>query len=188
MTFDWPRGSHAGRRLGTDLPHAEFRRLGKPGAYRLGLLRAQGLSVVRAPAPFRARFARRRDHRWPALVWLLIVLASLAVIGFATAVGWSFLPLLVGLAAGVANRAGRWPPRVALPAVAGMAAAGWIAPFLLPSVPGNAGGALARAAGALMGLPADAAGVVALTALIAVIQALAGYCVVSAFTPADQGR
>jgi hypothetical protein len=116
------------------------------------------------------------------------MLASVAVIAAATAVGWSFLPLLAGLAAGVANRAGRWPPRVALPAVAGMAAAGWIAPFLLPSAAGTAGGALARAAGALTGLPAGAAGVVALTALIAVIQALAGYCIVTAFTPADEIR
>jgi hypothetical protein len=66
-----------------------------------------------------------------------------------------------------------------------MAAAGWIVPFLLPHVPGSAGGALARTAGALTGTPGDAVGVAALTAAIAVIQALAGYCLVSAFTRAD---
>lgn len=166
----------------------EFRRLGKPGAYRLGLLRAQGISARKPPTPFRARFARRRDHRWPAQVWLLSLLLSIAVIAAATAIGWSFVPLLAGLGAGVANRAGGWPPRIALPAVAGMAAAGWIVPFLLRNVPGNAGGSLARAAGAVTGLPGDAFGVVALTALIAVVQALAGYCLASAFTPDDQGR
>jgi hypothetical protein len=185
MSFDWPRGSRAGQSLGTDLAPGEFKRLGRPGAYRLGLLRAQGISVRRPPTPFRARFARRRGHRWPAQVWLLGLLASIAVIAAATAVGWSFVPLLAGLGAGFANRVGGWPPRVALPAVAGMAAAGWIVPFLLPHVPGSAGGALARTAGALTGMPGDAVGVAALTAAIAVIQALAGYCLVSAFTRGD---
>lgn len=121
-------------------------------------------------------------------MWLLGLLASVAVIAAATAIGWSFVPLLAGLAAGAANRAGGWPPRVALPAVAGMAAAGWIAPFLLHAVPAGAGGALARTASVLTGLPGDAVGVVALTALIAVLQALAGYCLASAFMRADQVR
>jgi len=121
-------------------------------------------------------------------VWLLSLLAGAAVIAAATAFGWSFVPLLAGLGAGAANRAGSWPPRVALPAVAGMAAVGWIAPFLLLGPSGNAGGALARAAGAVTGLPGDAVGVVALTALIAVVQALAGYCLVSAFTRDDEVR
>lgn len=110
------------------------------------------------------------------------------MIAGATALGWSFVPLLAGLGAGVANRAGGWPPRVALPAVAAMAAAGWIVPFLLPDTPGSAGGALARTAGALTGMPGDAAGVAALTAAIAVVQALAGYCLVSAVTRNDQIR
>src|SRR5262245_28101326 len=188
MSFDWPRGGRAGQRPGTDLAPGEFRRLGKPGAYRLGLLRTQGLAVRRPPTPFRARFARPRGLRWRAPVWLLGLLASVAVIAAATTVGWSFVPLLAGLAAGAANRASRWPPRVALPAVAGMAAAGWIAPFLLPNVPGNAGGALVRTAGALTGLPGDAVGVIALTALIAVLQALAGYCLASAVMRGDQVR
>jgi hypothetical protein len=175
MSIGWPRGSRHRRRPGTDLPAAEFRRLGKPGAYRLGLLRAQGVSVRRRPTPFRARFARRRDHRWAAPVWLLGLLASVAVIAAATAAGLVFLPLLAGIGAGFANRAGSWPPRVALPAVAATAALGWSLPFLVGSVHSNPGGGLTRAAGALTGLPADAASVVALTALIAVVQALAGY-------------
>src|SRR5215475_14942086 len=141
MSFDWPRGSRAGPRPGAHLAPGEFRRLGRPGAYRLGLLRVQGVSERRLPTPFRARFARPWGHRWPAQVWLLSLLAGAAVIAAATAFGWSFVPLLAGLGAGAANRAGSWPPRVALPAVAGMAAVGWIAPFLLLGPSGNAGGA-----------------------------------------------
>jgi hypothetical protein len=191
MSFDWLRGSRSSQRPGPDLAAAEFRRLGKPGAYRLGLLRAQGVSARRQPTPFRARFARRREHRWPADVWLLSLLASVAAIAAATAAGWTFAPLLAGLGAGVANRAGGWPPRVALPAVAGMAAVGWTVPFLLRSVSGNAGGGLARAVGALTGLPGGAADVVALTALIAVVQALAGYWCAGTIMPRlldDQSR
>ena len=189
MSFDWPR--HGARRAGPDLPAAEFRRLGKPGAYRLGLMRKQGVPVRRPPAVFRARFTRRRDHRWRAGVWLLGLLACVAAIAGATAAGLVFAPLLAGLAAGVVNRAGGWPPRVALPAVAATAAAGWVLPFLLGSGNGNPGGPLARDIGVLTGLPGNAAGVVALTALIAVVQGLAGYFLGSVITPLlldDQAR
>jgi hypothetical protein len=172
-----------GKRLAADLPAAEFRRLGKPGAYRLGLLRAQGVAVRRQPTPFRVRFAGRRDQRWRALVWLLGLLASVPVIAVGTAVGLVFGPLLAGLGAGVANRASGWPPRVALPAVSAIAAAGWILPFLLSNGSGSTGGGLARAVGALTGQPGHAAGVVALTTLIAVVQALAGYFLASVIMP-----
>src|SRR5215467_5654176 len=110
MSFDRPR--RTGQRPGADLPAAEFRRLGKPGAYRLGLLRKQGIPGRPPPALFQARFARRRDHQWSAQVWLIGLLATVAVIAVATAVGLVFVPLLAGLAAGLANRAGGWPPRV----------------------------------------------------------------------------
>jgi len=181
MSFDWPR--RGGQRLGPDIQAAEFRRLGKPGAYRLGLLRKQGVAARRPPALFRARFARRRDFRWRAQVWLLGLLASTAVIAIATAVGVVFVPLLAGLGARVANRSDAWPPRVALPAVAAMAAVGWIVPFVLDGAHGNAGGPLARAVGALAGMPADAAVVAALTMLIAVVQALAGYFLAGVIMP-----
>lgn len=124
-------------------------------------------------------------------MWLLGVLAGVAVIAAATAAGLVFVPLLAGLGAGVANRAGGWPPRVALPAVAAMAAVGWVLPFLRGSGHGHPGGRLAHAAGALTGLPRGAAGVVALTVLIAAIQGLAGYWLASVITPLvrdDQGR
>ena len=181
MSFDVP--GRGGKRLGTDIPAAEFRRLGKPGAYRLGLLRAQGIPGRRQPAPFRARFVRRPDHRWGAQVWLVGLVASVAVIAAATAAGLVFAPLLAGLCLGFANRAGSWPPRVALPAAAAVAAAGWILPFLVGSAHGNPGGGLTTAASALTGLPADAAGVAALTTLIAIVQALAGYFLAGVIMP-----
>jgi hypothetical protein len=181
MTFD--RVGRTGQRLGSDVPAAEFRRLGKPGAYRLGLLRKQGVPGRRPPALFKARFTRRRDSRWRAQVWLLALLIGVGLLAAATAVGLVFVPLLAGLGAGVANRSGRWPPRVALPAVAAMAAAGWILPFVLGSGHGSPGGQLARAVGALTGLPADAAAVAGLTMLIAVVQALAGYFLASVIKP-----
>lgn len=180
MSYEWP--GRDVKRLGTDLRAVEFRRLGKPGAYRLGLLRKQGVSERRQPVPFRARFARRREHRWSAQVWLLGLVVTMAVIAAATAVGWWFVPTLAGLGAGFANGSDAWPPRVALPAVAGTAAAGWIVPFLVGSAPASMGGVLARALGTATGLPANAAGVVALTGLIAVVQALSGYCFASAVT------
>jgi hypothetical protein len=173
MSVDVP--GQGGKRLGTDIPAAEFRRLGKPGAYRLGLLRAQGIPERRQPIPFRARFVRRRDHRWRTQMWLVGMVASVAVIAVATAVGLVFAPLLAGVCLGFANRAGSWPPRIALPAVAAMAGAGWILPFLVGSAHGTPGGGLTSAAAAVTGLPADAAGVAALTMLIAIVQALAGY-------------
>jgi hypothetical protein len=189
MSFDWPR--RGAERARTDLPAAEFRRLGKPGAYRLGLLRKQGVPGQRPQAVFRARFSRRRDHRWRVAVCLLGLLACVFVIAAGTAAGLVFLPLLAGLAAGVANRSGTWPPRIMLPAVAGTAAAGWVLPFLLGSWHGSPGGPLAHDVATLTGQPATAAGVVALTALIAVVQGLAGYFLASVITSLlqdDQAR
>ncbi|MBO0832119.1 MAG: hypothetical protein J2P28_05155 [Actinobacteria bacterium] len=192
MSFDerhagarrWPpaHGGGPGHRLGSDLGVGEVRRLGKPGAYRLGELRAKGVPGRRPPRLFRARFVRRRDHRWSMGVWLLGVLAAVAVIALAAAAGWWFVPLLVGLGAGVATRTGGWPPRVALAAVAVMAMVGWGLPFWLGIGPGNPGGALSRVTGSLTGLPGHAAGVVALTVLIAIVQAVAGYVIGHALT------
>jgi hypothetical protein len=136
---------------------AEFRRLGKPGAYRLGRLRAQGIAEPRQPALMRPRFTRRREHRWPVSVWLVGLLAGAAMIGVALAYGWWFVPVLAGLGAGLANREGGWPPRIALPAVAAMSVVGAALPRLLSR---------------WLSLPNA---VHATTALDAVLVALAGY-------------
>jgi hypothetical protein len=161
---------------------AEFRRLGKRGSYRLGQLRAQGIATVERPVPFQPRFIHPY-HRWPALVWLLGLLAgSLLIVGGAAA-GWWFAPFVVGVLAGLANWIGAWRLRVAGPAVAVMAVVGWGAPLAWAELRGQHDGAEARVIAAAIGLPASAAVTVAVTALVAVAQVLAGYWLGRAMTP-----
>jgi hypothetical protein len=162
---------------------AEFRRLGKRGAYRLGQLRAQGVGERRRPTPFQPRFARHRAHQRSTLTWLLYLLAGAVVIAATTAVGWWFVPFAAGVGAGLANRTGGWPSRVAVPAVAAMAAAGGAAPLWLGALRGLPYGAVARVIAALTGLPAAAAVGIALTVAIAVVQAVTGYWLGRALTP-----
>ena len=166
---------------------AEFKRLGKRGSYRLGQLRAQGVSVQRHPAPFRPRFVRR-SHRWPAWVWLLGLAAGAAIIVGAAAAGWWFMPFAAGLLAGLANRAGSWPVRIALPAVAVVAALGWAAPLCWSAWRGRPEGAMARVVAGQLGLPRDAAVGVLLTLGVAVAQAVVGYWLGRALTPRPAGR
>jgi hypothetical protein len=162
---------------------AEFRRLGKRGAYRLGRLRAQGIRESRPPRPFRPRFTRHRWHRWSTSTWLLGVLAGAVVIAASTTVGWWFVPFVVGLGAGLANRVGGWPWRLAVPAVAVMAATGWAAPLWIGALRGLAYGGVARVIAALTGLPGGAVAGVLLTLLVAVVQAICGYWLGRALTP-----
>jgi hypothetical protein len=162
---------------------AEFRRLGKRGAYRLGKLRAQGVRETRRPRPFRPRFTRHRWHRWSTSTWLLGLLAGAVVIAASTTVGWWFVPFVVGLGAGLANRVGGWPWRLAVPAVAVMAAAGWAAPLWIGALRGLAYGGVARVIAALTGLPGGAVAGVLLTLLVAVVQAICGYWLGRALTP-----
>lgn len=161
---------------------AEFRRLGKRGSYRLGQLRTQGLPGQQPPAPFQPRFARR-SHGWPVSAWLLGLLAGAVLTAGAAAIGWWFMPFVVGLLAGLANYVGRWPTQVALPALALMSAAGWIVPLWLSVLGGAPYGAVARVIAALLGLPGYAAVGIVLTMLIAVAQAVTGYWLGRALTP-----
>jgi hypothetical protein len=161
----------------------EFKRLGKRGSYRLGRLRAQGIKVVPPPAPFRASFARSY-RRGPASAWLLALLAGALVVTGGAVIGWWFVPFVAGLAAGLANRIGGWRTRIALPAVAVMAAVGWAIPLLWQALYDHQPyGAVAREIAALGGLPASAATGVVVTLLIAVVQALVGYWLGRALTP-----
>lgn len=169
---------------------AEFRRLGKRGAYRLGQLRAQGVGEHRSPKQYRPRFGRHHPHRWSTLTWLIGVLVGAVVIAAATGLGWWFVPFVIGIAAGVANRSGGWPPRVALPAIVVIAAVGCAAPLWLGVLRGRPSGA-ARVIATLIGLPADSAAGLLLTVAIAVLQAVIGYWLGRALTPrpmADQNR
>jgi hypothetical protein len=161
----------------------DFKRLGKRGSYRLGRLRAQGIKVIPPPEPFRVSFARSYRNG-PASAWLLALLAGVAVVAGGAALGWWFVPFAAGLAAGLANRVGGWRTRVAVPAVAAMAATGWAIPLLWEALVAHQPyGAVAREIAALGGLPAYAATGVALTLLIAVAQAVVGYWLGRALTP-----
>ncbi|HUB43041.1 MAG TPA: hypothetical protein VMA72_29660 [Streptosporangiaceae bacterium] len=159
---------------------SDLKRLGKRGAYGLGQLATQGLGSQR-PAPFQPRFVRP-DHRWPGPAWLLGLLAGVLIIAGTAAVGWWFMPFVIGLLTGLANYVGRWPTRLALPAVALASAAGWVVPLLWSVLRGTQYGGVARTA-ALLGLPRDAAAGIALTALVPVAQGMTGYWLGRALTP-----
>jgi len=161
----------------------EFKRLGKRGSYRLGKLRAQGVRSVGRPPPFRPSFARSH-RRGPVSAWLVTLLAGALVIWWGAALGWWFLPFAAGVAAGLANRVGGWPPRIAVPAVALMAGTGWGIGLLWQVVHDHQpDGAVARVVAALGGLPAYAVVGVLATLLIAAVQALVGYWLGRALTP-----
>jgi Na+-transporting methylmalonyl-CoA/oxaloacetate decarboxylase gamma subunit len=160
---------------------ADFKRLGKRGAYGLGQLRTQGVPGQQPPA-FRPRFVRPY-HRWPVSAWLCGLVAGVLLIAAATAIGWWFMPFVIGLLAGLANYVGRWPTRVALPAVAIISAAGWVAPLWWSVLRGAPYGAVARVIAALLGLPGYAVVGIVLTVLIAVVQGMSGYWLGRAVTP-----
>lgn len=161
---------------------AEFRRLGKRGSYRLGQLRAQGVGELERPVPVQPRFTRR-DHRWPGSVWVLALLAGSLLIADAAAAGWWFAPFIVGVLAGVANWIGGWGTRVAVPAVAVMAAVGWGIPLAFAVLRGQPYAAMARVIAATLGLPASPVAGFAVTVLLAAVQAAIGYWLGRAFTP-----
>ncbi len=161
---------------------AEFRRLGKRGSYRLGQLRTQGVQAAGPAARFRPSFARSY-RRGPASAWLLAVLGGTALIGGSTVVGWWFVPFVAGLAAGLANRVAGWHTRTALVAVAAMAVAGWGIPLWWHVLDGQAYGATAAHIAVTNGLPRSAAAGVALTLLVAAVQAVVGYWLGRAVTP-----
>jgi hypothetical protein len=168
---------------------AEFRRLGKRGSYRLGQLRAQGVGETVRPAPFQPHFIRT-DHRWPASVWLVALLAGAALIGGAAKAGWWFAPFVVGALAGLANWIGAWRARTAVPAIAVMAVVGWGVPLAWAEVHGQRYGAMARLISAILGFPASAVNGFAVTIAVAVVQAVVGYWLGRALTPhrAQDGR
>jgi len=160
---------------------SDFKRLGKRGAYGLGQLRTQGVPG-QSQVPFRPRFVRPH-HGWPVSAWLLGLLAGVLIIAVAAAIGWWFMPFVAGLLAGLANYAGRWPTGVALPAVAAISAAGWVAPLWWSVLHGAPYGAAARVIATHLGLPGHAAVGIVLTVLVAVAQGMAGYWLGRALTP-----
>lgn len=148
-------------------------RLGKPGAYRLGRLRPQGVGEMAPPAPFRPSFARPR-HRGPLGLWLAAWLAGAGAIALGAVTGVWMLPYLVGLLAGFVTGAGRWRLRPALIAVTVMTLAGWGAPLGWAALHGQRTGGPARAVTAQAGLPVHTVTGWAAAVLVAIAQALAG--------------
>jgi hypothetical protein len=160
---------------------ADPRRLGRRGSYRLGRLGAPGPERVRLPGAHYPSFTPGR--RGPAFGWLLACLAGVVVIAGGASLGWWFVPFVVGGAAGIAARYGRWRLRVALLAVTLMAAAGWGIPLGWSAWHGSAVGATARVVAALAGLPPRAAVAIVATLLVAAIQALLGLWLARALSP-----
>ena len=123
-------------------------------------------------------------HRGPAGAWLLAGVAGAAIVATGALAGWWFLPFVAGLAAGLAVRFGRLRLRTALAAAVAVAAAGWGAALAwltlrdgLPEV------AVGRSITALAGLPASAAIAIAVTLLVAAVQAAAGLWLGRALAP-----
>jgi hypothetical protein len=140
----------------------ELGRLGRPGAYRLGMLRAAGAGPDR-PRPCRPSFARR-SRRGPLWAWVLAFAAGAAAVAGGAVVGLFFIPFLVGLGTGLLARWSGWRLRVTLPAAVVMAVLGWGIP-LARMVAGVTG---------VPGLPAHGARGTIAVLLAGVLQALAG--------------
>lgn len=161
---------------------AEFKRLGKYGAYRLGQLKAQGLRELARPTLLQPRF-NRPDRGLPVSAWLCGLLLGTVAIAIGAYSGSWFMPFVLGLLAGLANRVGGWPVRLAVPAVVLMALIGWGAPLGWAALHGQPYGAVAREAAALAGLPAHASVGLAATMLLAIVQVMVGYWLGRAMTP-----
>jgi hypothetical protein len=164
----------------------ELKRVGKRDAFRLGQLRARRRPGPAPPAPLRPTFVRRpRGMSGP--LWIFLSGTGAAVIALAAVAGGWFAPFAVGLLAGLGVRFGGWRARTMLTAVSAMAVAGWAIPLALMALRGEPAGAVARVIAALVRLPGYAAAGVALTLLIALVQALAGFWLGRALAPGSAG-
>jgi hypothetical protein len=161
---------------------ANPRRLGRRGSYRLGSM--AGPPATRPPLPSPNYPTWIPGRRGPVLLWLLSCAAAAAILAVGALAGLWYLPFLAGLATGVVARYGRLRLRVSLPAIVIVAAVGWGAAVAwlalrdgLPEV------AVAKSIAALAGLPASAAVAIAVTLLVAVVQAAAGLWLGRALAP-----
>jgi hypothetical protein len=160
----------------------DVKRLGKRGGYRLGRLKAQGIVSAPPPELLRPRF-RRPEHRGATSGWVLAAIAGTAAIAGGAVIGLWFVPLVVGVLAGAANRFGGWRGRVLVIAVSLMTLVGWGLPLWWPAFHGVPVGGTARVIAALLGLPAHAIAGVLAALVVAIVQALAGLWLGRAITP-----
>jgi hypothetical protein len=153
----------------------DHKRLGKRGSYRLGRLRAQGVSVVAPPLPSRPSFSSSR-HRGSLALWLAGWVTLTALLAAGAAWGVWFVPYAAGLVAGFSTGCGGWRLRPSLVAVITTALVGWGVPlgWSASASGGQPAGASARAIAELTGRPASALITFAVSLLVAVIQAMAG--------------
>ncbi|HEY2306432.1 MAG TPA: hypothetical protein VGI05_11185 [Streptosporangiaceae bacterium] len=161
---------------------ADPRRLGRRGSYRLGRMSAPPAPRTPWPAAHYPTWALRR--RGPVFLWLLACLAGALIVAVGALAGWWFLPFLAGLGTGLAAHYGRLRLRTTLPAAVAVAVVGWGAALAwlalrdgLPEV------TVARTIAALAGLPASAAVALAVTLVVAALQAAAGLWLGRALAP-----
>lgn len=129
--------------------------------------------------------AQPRTRTWrrsPGSAWIRVVVGAgvAALTAAGSAAGLWFIPLLAGAAAGAATRAYRLRIGQALAATCLLAALGWSLPLLADSVRGEHVGAVASDTAALAGLPPAGVLIIALTVLVAVAEAAAGFWLGSA--------
>ena len=161
---------------------ADPRRLGRRGSYRLGRMGAPSAPHAPWPAVHYPTWTPRR--RGPVFLWLLAYVADVVIVAVGALAGWWFLPFLAGLGTGLAARYGRLRLRATLPAAVAVAAVGWGAALAwlavrdgLPEV------SVSRSIAALAGLPASAVVAIAVTLVVAALQAAAGLWLGRALVP-----
>jgi hypothetical protein len=103
-----------------------------------------------------------------------VLVAAAASCGAGAWLGAWWIPFLAGLGGGLLGRTGPRPPRGLVPAAAAGAILGWLLVLWLLALDGQPAGATARTVAALAGLPPYAGVAVAVTLLLAALQALAG--------------
>jgi hypothetical protein len=153
----------------------EMKRLGRPGAYRLGDLRACGAEPV-PPRPARPEFARVSRRGRPS-AWALAFVAEVAAVAAGALAGLFFVPLLVGVLDALIMRWGGWRPRVILAAAVATAMIGWGLPLGWQAVhakPGGTPGPVVAGVAGAAGLPTHGAHGIEATLLAGIILALAG--------------
>lgn len=161
---------------------ADPRRLGRRGSYRLGRMGAAPAPRTPWPAVHYPTWTPRR--RGPVSLWALACAAGAVIVAAGALAGWWFLPFLAGLATGLAAHHGRLRLRATLPAAVAVAVAGWGAALAwlavrdgLPEV------SVARSIATLAGLPASAAVAIAVTLVVAALQAVLGLWLGRALAP-----
>ena len=161
---------------------ADPRRLGRRGSDRLG--RMGGPPSPHRPWPAVHYPTWTPHRRGPVFLWLLACVAGAVIVAVGALAGWWFLPFLAGLGTGLAAHYGRLRLRATLPAAVAVAVAGWGAALAwlalrdgLPEV------TVARSIATLAGLPASAAVAIAVTLVVAALQAAVGVWLGRALAP-----